>query len=332
MRPLKIKRRTSVTESAKSLQATTASASSSAGPVTDRAVSETPALVPTPPPSRQARGEPSPPSHSDQATPASSGSTTATTTQRTAVARSGVKFSSELDNANVEAYLEYLTHPHTSWGSALRYMAHRREVIESHRTSVFARSLVSSRRSSFASTMRSEGGDDALEMSMTSVASAPAGFPRSASNASKTQTGKLLKGRLGDPNSVPTLSLVATSMGTPSAATPLTSFAAGNENQSRTASSHLSVDTGQRRGSTSKGRLSRGGALAGRGATRVTTSASETTTSVPGPDLTVGGTHLQTGSTNLFVGSVSASAVSRLNASRDGATGCKGARAKMKGN
>lgn len=106
---------------------------------------------------------------------------------------SAVKFASELDNAAVEAYLEYLTRPHTSWESASRYAAQRKDALRHREPSVFTRSLAStSRSSSFASAA------DLMELSLHSVASAPAGFPRSASNKSKTQVGMLRKGRLMD--------------------------------------------------------------------------------------------------------------------------------------
>ncbi|KAG5478958.1 hypothetical protein CUR178_05539 [Leishmania enriettii] len=208
-----------------------------------------------------------------------------------------VKFSSVLDNAAVEAYLEYLTRPHTSWGSASRFAAHRREVIEEHRHSVYARSLALLRRSSFASTARSEGGDqDALEASTTSsVASAPAGFPRTARNGSKTSTGTLRKGRLGD-GGVPPL---------PSdTAAP---FSILTHSSSGVSSTHSAIGASRsftnigRRGPSNKGRLSRGPTLAGSQRLCRTSSSTPTPAALSGGGLTVGGTQLLGGRANLFV-------------------------------
>ncbi|KPA83864.1 hypothetical protein ABB37_02057 [Leptomonas pyrrhocoris] len=340
MKPLKLKTRVGEAEAASARPVTTASATSGANPPADHTSAASPPLVPSPPSAHPTKAEHPPPSRSGRPTSASSvATTTATIARRTTDGHAGVRFTSELDNANVDAYLEYLTRPHTSWDSATQHLARRREVIEGHRASVFARSLASSRRSSFASTMRSEGGDDVLEMSMTSsVASAPAGFPRSASNASKTHTGKLRKGRLGDTNSVPAPpSLVATGNGPSSAVLlPTTSLSGANGDQSRTTSSHSSVSTGKPRTAPTRGRLARGGALAMSRAPRVPTAASASagaaTGTTSGPDLTIGGTHLQTGSTNLFIGGVqSTTAGSSRSGSRDGAASHRGANAPMKG-
>ncbi|EPY18760.1 hypothetical protein AGDE_15619 [Angomonas deanei] len=100
-----------------------------------------------------------------------------------------VEFTSFLDELPVEACLEYLTRPHRSWDSAATYSYDRQRRIEDHRASVFARSLNASRNASLI-----------LNSSMRSTASAPAGFPRSASNGSKSKTGSLVpSGRLGSP-------------------------------------------------------------------------------------------------------------------------------------
>lgn len=97
-----------------------------------------------------------------------------------------VKFTSFLDEVPVEACLEYLTRPHRSWDSAAKSLEYRRERIEGHNASVFARSLNVSRNSSY------------MEGSMRSIASAPAGFPKTGTNSSKTKTGSLVPGgRLG---------------------------------------------------------------------------------------------------------------------------------------
>jgi hypothetical protein len=263
-------------------------------------------------------------------------------TQSTAASHAGVKFASELDNANVEAYLEYLTRPHTSWESATRHVAHHRKVIENHRASVLARSLASSRCSSLASTMRSGGGVvDALEMSTTSsVASAPAGFPRSAANASKTQTGMLRKGRLGDAKAMPDPpALIAVGSVTTSALTPASSSSAGVHAHSvtdpgRTTSSRSSVGTTGQRASTQKGRLSRGGALVAPRATRISASSAGPVADSPSmqsPDLTIGGTQLHTGSIGVSVGSASDVSVTGRNASRDGTVSGKNPKNTMQG-
>lgn len=335
MKPLRIKKRTSGAGEADVPAAAAVATMPNETPATCVSSAVLP-LTPTPPPSRRLGREHAP---SDQpAGRPTSGSSSASA--RTATeSRGGVKFASDLDDANVEAYLEYLTRPHTSWDSATRHLAHRREVIEHHRASVFARSLTSSLNASFVSTMRST---DALEQSTTSsVASAPAGFPRTATNSSKTLTGTLRKGRLGDGNAAPAApSLLAMGTGA-SPAQLLPASSCGVSNASRAASSHSSVSAGQRAPSTSKGRLSRGGALAGPRVPRTSTSAGGATasSSSPGPDLTVGGTHLQAGSTRLLVGGAAVAGVTTnttttaggRSASRDGAGTRRDAKGKAKG-
>ncbi|KAG5504453.1 hypothetical protein JKF63_04905 [Porcisia hertigi] len=225
-----------------------------------------------------------------------------------------VKFTSELDNAATEAYLEYLTRPHTSWVSASRHMSHRREVIEEHRGSVYARSLARMRRASFASTVQSEGSClDVLETSMnTSVASAPAGFPRTAPNGSKTSTGTLRKGRLG---------VVRPSPPSSEAMEPLSivtrSSSVARSSHESNATSRSSTGTMQRSLSI-KGRLSRGAALAGPVRPRNTSSSTKASAALDKGGLTVGGTQLQVGSTHLFVVNGHGSAVTSRSAERLG--------------
>ena len=116
-------------------------------------------LVPVPPP-LSSSSLPTMPSQDAMRRASSASSSVSATPSNADGGASNVKFASELDNANVEACLEYLTRPHMSWGSAMRHMAHRREVIDNHRASVFARSLAaSSRAASLASTLRSDVDD-----------------------------------------------------------------------------------------------------------------------------------------------------------------------------
>lgn len=224
-----------------------------------------------------------------------------------------VKFSSELDNAAVEAYLEYLTHPHTSWESASRHVAHRRAVMEEHNNTIYARSLAMLRRSSFASTTRSEGGDlDALETSTTSsVASAPAGFPRTASNGSKKSTGTLRKGRLGDAGSP---------LPPSGAAEPLTivthSSVAVSSSHSADSGTRTSTGTGQRAPS-NRGRLLRGSALVGPPRPHRTSSSATAPVVVAEGVLGIGGMKLLGGSGNVFLVNGHGSAVTSRTASRD---------------
>lgn len=122
---------------------------------------------------------------------------TVTSTKRaTGAASPRLETTSFLDSAPVEMCLEYLTRPHTSWDSAVRTMERQRERIQTHQNSIYARSVASSRCASFASTASTAA--SVLESTMGSVASAPAGFPRSSSNGSKTCVGTLRRGRLQD--------------------------------------------------------------------------------------------------------------------------------------
>lgn len=343
MKPLRIKKRTNETGAADTqppTQTMTSATMSSAAPPFHGGGE----LVPVPPPLSSSSLLTTPSQDAMRRASSASSSVSATPSNADGGA-SNVKFASELDNANVEACLEYLTRPHMSWGSAMHHMAHRREVIDNHRASVFARSLaVSSRPASLASTLRSDV--DALEVSTTSsstTASAPAGFPRAASNASRAQTGRLQKGRLGDLScGVPAPpSLVAVGNGASSALMPLSNTATtpvGGEanpgnNASRTTSSHSTISRGQR-APTKQGRLSRGAALAGPRAARTSAAAAgaATTNAMLGPDLTIGGTQLQRGGTRLFVGSAQSTTTSNRSASRDGTIGCNDAKSKAKGN
>lgn len=302
MKPLRIKKRESAGTPAEdeALTGLTSSASSVA------AGSLAPRHVPSPPAVKGGR-LPAHPGHDSGPSPA------AATPAPTAKVSAAVKFSSELDNAAVEAYLEYLTHPHMSWESASRHVAHCREVIEEHRNSIYARSLAMLRRSSFASTIGSEGGDlDALETSTTSsVASAPAGFPRTAPNGSNKATGTLRKGRLGDAGS-PLL---------PSdAAEPLAivahSSAAVSSSHSADSASCTSTGTGQRAPS-NKGRLLRGPALAGPPRPHRTSSSATAPAAVGESVLGVGGAKLLGGSGSVFLVNGRSSAVTSRTASRD---------------
>lgn len=105
--------------------------------------------------------------------------------------RAQIVVSSSLDGVPVDGCLEYLTRPHSSWDSVNRFMERRQERLENCQASIVARSLAASRRSSFASSVAT------MNSSIVSVATAPAGFPRTALNASKTYTGSLRpRGRL----------------------------------------------------------------------------------------------------------------------------------------
>lgn len=116
-----------------------------------------------------------------------------------------------LDEAPVEACLEYLTRPHHSWDSASKVVQMQRERVAQHEASVLARSFAFSRRgsmlSSFSATTDTTGVAGLMNTSfasVSSVASAPAGFPRSAQNGSKTQVGTLRKsGRLAGTSPAP---------------------------------------------------------------------------------------------------------------------------------
>ncbi|KAK7196030.1 hypothetical protein NESM_000536500 [Novymonas esmeraldas] len=329
MRPLRVKRRelgaasgssgcgAASATSAASLDAAAPAGRTTSSTASSLAGAEAPStrLVPSPPPVSGMRPS-SHPAPEAGPSPAAVGGAAATTAPPPSV-----KLSSELDDAAVEAYLEYLTRPHTSWGSASRFQAHRRELIEEHRQSVYARSVALSRRSSFASTARSVGDQDALEASTTSsVASAPAGFPRTAANGSKTSTGMLRKGRLAD---------VGTPLPLSQASEPFTveprSFsvttASISSSCSTNAASRTPTGAGQRAPS-NKGRLWRGAALAGpprQRQRRASSSTSATAAALPGPvGLSVGGTQLHAGNSSLFPVSGPATAASHRTASRDG--------------
>lgn len=302
----------------------------SAGTDTDAAPAATAsaaraALVPSPPPVNGKPPGSNPSDGADAPAPA---------------AAAAVKFSSELDNAAVEAYLEYLTRPHNSWGSATRHLALRREVIEEHRNSVFARSLASSRHASFASsTARSEGGGgdgfDAMGGSVaSSVASAPAGFPRAALNSSKSATGMLRKGRLAEAGPSP-----SPFEGTVESLRFFNRTASSDASALTAPGSRSSVVSGAgQHAAANRGRLSRGPALAAAPRSRGQTSPSTTSATsgmastapgrltagrtpggAGGPALSVGGRQLQTAGVNSFVISGQASAAAGRTASRDGA-------------
>ncbi|KAG5478735.1 hypothetical protein LSCM1_06139 [Leishmania martiniquensis] len=282
----------------------------------ERTSSPAACLVPTPPPMKGWRPS-SNTGHDPIPSTTASSPTPITAFAAADLSAAAVRFSSELDNAAVEAYLEYLTRPHTSWGSASRYVAHRREVIEEHRQSVYARSLALLRRSSFASMTCSEGGgQDALEASTTaSVASAPAGFPRTASNGSKTATGALRKGRLGDAG-LPLLPSDAAEQLI--IVTHSSSGVGSSSSRSASRASCTSTNIG-RRAPSKKGRVSRGSALVGPPRLRHTSSSATTAPVRDGAGLAIGGTQLLGERAHLFVvGNGHGSAVTSRIASRNG--------------
>lgn len=126
--------------------------------------------------------------------------TTTSTTRSKRKKVAEVRLASALDGATVEACLEYLTRPHMSWRSALRFAERREERIAEHRMSASLRSLSASRNASFVSLP---------ETDTASVCTAPAGFPVRAPNGSKSATGTLRKGRLGVSCAVPPAATVA---------------------------------------------------------------------------------------------------------------------------
>ncbi|CCW67496.1 unnamed protein product [Phytomonas sp. Hart1] len=103
---------------------------------------------------------------------------------------------SELNDLPVEACLEYLMRPHISWDSVISSLQRRRERVERHGASIMSRSLASTRSNYFASTVSSSMESSISSSSVVSVATAPAGFPRTSKNGSKTCTGTLRRGRL----------------------------------------------------------------------------------------------------------------------------------------
>ncbi|XQJ27184.1 hypothetical protein NXY56_003175 [Leishmania guyanensis] len=309
MKPLRIKKR--VSAGAPTEEETSTSLAPSASPVA--AGSPVACLAPSPPPVKG--GRPSlHPGPGFGSSPAAAGPTPVAALSAAEPAAAAVKLSSELDNAAVEAYLEYLIHPHTSWESASRHLGHRREVIEEHRNFVYARSRAVLRRLSFASTPCSEGsGLDALVTSTTSSASsASAGFPRTAANGSKTSQGTLRKGRLGDVASP----LLPSDAAEPFAIVTHSSSAVSSSRNPNTRS-RTPTGTGQQAPS-KKGRLSRGTTLTGPPRPHRTSSSATTPGELGGCGLTIGGTRLVSSSANLFVVNGHCSAVTSRTASRDG--------------